>query len=152
MSQELNRIDVEQIMELLPHRYPFLLVDRVLDYTPGERLHAIKNVTMNEPFFTGHFPQKPVFPGVLMIEALAQATGVLSAVSLTEEEKAKESLYFFASIDNAKFKKVVVPGDTLHLKVELLKIRRGMGRFSCVAEVDGEEVCSAEVMCARREV
>ncbi len=151
MSQELNRLDVEHIFELIPHRFPFLLVDRVIDYTPGERLHAIKNVTFNEPFFNGHFPQKPVFPGVLMIEALAQATGILSALSLTDKDP-KDALYFFASIDNAKFKKVVVPGDTLHLEVELLKVRRGMGKFACVAKVDGQEVCSAEIMCARREV
>ncbi len=151
MSQELNRLEVEQIFELIPHRFPFLLVDRVLDYVPNERMHAIKNVTFNEPFFTGHFPQKPVFPGVLMIEALAQTTGILSAVSLTDKDP-KDALYYFASIDNARFKKQVIPGDTLHLEVELLKFRRGMGKFLSTAKVDGEIACSAEIMCARREV
>ena len=150
MSQELKRIDVEKIFELIPHRYPFLLVDRVVDYTPGKSLHAIKNVTFNEPFFNGHFPGKPVFPGVLMIEAMAQATGILSSLSIEEDDE-KQYLYFFASIDNAKFKQIVVPGDTLHLEVELLKVRRGMGKFACSAKVDGKEVCSAEIMCARRE-
>ena len=150
MAQELNRLDVEEILKHLPHRYPFLLVDRVLDFERNKSLHAIKNVSMNEPFFTGHFPQKPVFPGVLMLEALAQATGILSSLSV-EEDASSNALYYFASIDNARFKKPVVPGDTLHLEVELVKVRRGMGKFNCVAKVDGDIVCTAEIMCARRE-
>ena len=150
MAQELNRLDVEEILKHLPHRYPFLLVDRVLDFERNKSLHAIKNVSMNEPFFTGHFPQKPVFPGVLMLEALAQATGILSSLSV-EEDAPSNALYYFASIDNARFKKPVVPGDTLHLEVELVKVRRGMGKFNCVAKVDGDIVCTAEIMCARRE-
>ncbi|MCM2679135.1 3-hydroxyacyl-ACP dehydratase FabZ [Echinimonas agarilytica] len=151
MTKELKQLEIEEILKCLPHRYPFLLVDRVLDYEPNKTLHAIKNVSFNEPFFTGHFPQKPVFPGVLMLEAMAQATGILSYKS-EESEPSENTLYYFASVDNARFKRPVGPGDTLHLEVELLKIRRGMGKFACVAKVDGAVVCSADIMCARREV
>ena len=145
------QLDIEEILKCLPHRYPFLLLDRVVDYEPGQWLRAIKNVTINEPFFTGHFPQKPVFPGVLMLEALAQATGVLSYKS-TEHDPDKSTLYYFASVDNARFKKPVGPGDTIHLEVKLTKLRRGMGKFDCIAKVDDVVVCSAEIMCAQREV
>ncbi len=150
MSNELNQLQIKEIMDLLPHRYPLLLVDRVLDYVPGETLHAIKNVTFNEPQFTGHFPGTPVFPGVLILEAMAQATGILAFA--THGKPKENELYFLASIDNAKFRKPVVPGDQLHLEVDYLKERRGMGKFSCVAKVDGEVVCSADIMCARREI
>ncbi|WP_404822996.1 3-hydroxyacyl-ACP dehydratase FabZ [Neiella holothuriorum] len=143
-------MDIEEILNCLPHRYPFLLVDRVTDYEPGQWLHAIKNVTFNEPFFTGHFPQKPVFPGVLMLEALAQCTGILSYKS-AEEAPGKNTLYYFASVDNARFKRPVGPGDTISLEVELIKIRRGMGKFNAMAKVDGAVVCTAEIMCAQRE-
>ncbi|GGA89189.1 3-hydroxyacyl-[acyl-carrier-protein] dehydratase FabZ [Neiella marina] len=150
MTRELKQLDIEEILNCLPHRYPFLLVDKVTDYEPGKWLHAIKNVTFNEPFFTGHFPQKPVFPGVLMLEALAQATGILSYKS-AEEEPGKNTLYYFASVDNARFKRPVGPGDTIVLEVELIKIRRGMGKFNATAKVDGAVVCTAEIMCAQRE-
>lgn len=150
MTKELKQMDIEEILNCLPHRYPFLLVDKVTDYEPGKWLHAIKNVTFNEPFFTGHFPQKPVFPGVLMLEALAQATGILSYKS-AEQEPGKNTLYYFASVDNARFKRPVGPGDTISLEVELIKIRRGMGKFNAVAKVDGAVVCTAEIMCAQRE-
>ncbi|MBD1389343.1 3-hydroxyacyl-ACP dehydratase FabZ [Neiella sp. HB171785] len=150
MTRELKQLDIEEILNCLPHRYPFLLVDRVTDYEPGKWLHAIKNVTFNEPFFTGHFPQKPVFPGVLMLEALAQATGILSYKS-AEETPGKNTLYYFASVDNARFKRPVGPGDTLVLEVEFLKARRGMGKFQATAKVDGAVVCTAEIMCAQRE-
>ena len=143
-------LHVEEIMNLLPHRYPFLMVDRVLDYSiDGEHktLKALKNVSFNEPFFQGHFPGKPVLPGVLILEAMAQATGILA---FTMVGKPKEGeLYYFAAIDNARFKKPVVPGDQLILDVEYFKERRGIASFSGVATVDGKVVCTADLMCAR---
>mgnify|MGYP005840949013 FL=1 len=137
-------------MALLPHRYPFLLIDRVLDYTPGESLTALKNVTINEPIFTGHFPGMPIFPGVLILEALAQATGILGFKTVTE--RSENELYLFAAIDDARFKKPVVPGDTMILEVKFLKERRNMWKFYGEAKVEGQIVCSAELMCARREL
>ena len=137
-------------MALLPHRYPFLLIDKVLDYTPGESLTAVKNVTMNEPVFTGHFPGMPIFPGVLILEALAQATGILGFKTVTE--RSENELYLFAAIDEARFKKPVVPGDTMILEVKFLKERRNMWKFYGEAKVDGQVVCCAELMCARREM
>nr|WP_308936421.1 3-hydroxyacyl-ACP dehydratase FabZ [Rheinheimera tangshanensis] len=137
-------------MALLPHRYPFLMIDRVLDFTPGESLTAIKNVTINEPIFTGHFPTMPIFPGVLILEALAQATGILGFKTVTE--RAENELYLFAAIDEARFKKPVVPGDQLVLEVKFLKERRNLWKFYGEAKVDGQVVCSAELMCARREL
>ena len=151
MSNQLNTMDIKEILEYLPHRYPFLLIDRVLDYTVGETLHAIKNVTFNEPFFQGHFPVQPVMPGVLILEAMAQATGLLAFKSMSDTS-AKDVLYYFAGIDKARFKRVVSPGDQLHFDVKLLKERRGIGVFYGEAKVDGELVCSAEIMCARREI
>ncbi|WDE06933.1 3-hydroxyacyl-ACP dehydratase FabZ [Thalassomonas viridans] len=148
MESQKNVIDVEEIQTLIPHRYPMLLVDRVLDYQPGKWLHAIKNVTINEPVFTGHFPDYAIFPGVMILESLAQATGILGFKS-TDGREDKE-MYLFASIDNAKFKKPVVPGDTMHLHVEFIKERRGMWKFYGEAKVDGKVVCSADLMCARR--
>ena len=143
-----NVINVEEIQTVIPHRYPMLLVDRVLDFEPGQWLHAIKNVSINEPIFTGHFPDLAIFPGVLILEAMAQATGILGFK--TAQDKAEKELYLFASIDNAKFKQPVVPGDTMHLHVQLLKERRGMWKFYCEAKVDGKVVCTADLMCARR--
>ncbi len=137
-------------MALLPHRYPFLLIDRVLDFTPGESLTAIKNVTINEPIFTGHFPGMPIFPGVLILEAMAQATGILGFKTVTE--RADNELYLFAAIDEARFKRPVVPGDTMVIEVKFLKERRNMWKFYCEAKVDGQIVCTAELMCARREL
>ena len=141
-------IDLNEIKTLIPHRYPMLLVDRVIDHEPGKTLHAIKNVTINEPVFTGHFPELAIFPGVLILEALAQATGILGFKS--SEESNENEMYLFASIDNAKFKKPVLPGDTMHLHVEFIKERRGMWKFYGEARVDGKVVCSADLMCARR--
>nr|WP_310205767.1 3-hydroxyacyl-ACP dehydratase FabZ [Rheinheimera pacifica] len=137
-------------MALLPHRYPFLLIDRVLDFTPGESLTALKNVTINEPIFTGHFPGMPIFPGVLILEALAQATGILGFKTVTE--RSENELYLFAAIDEARFKKPVLPGDTMILEVKFLKERRNMWKFYGEAKVEGQIVCSAELMCARREL
>jgi 3-hydroxyacyl-[acyl-carrier-protein] dehydratase len=145
-----NTLEIAEIKALLPHRYPMLLVDRVLDYQPMKTLHAIKNVTINEPVFNGHFPELPIFPGVMILEALAQATGILGFKSTDGRDE--NEMYLFASIDKAKFKKPVVPGDTMHLHVEFLKERRGMWKFYGEAKVDGKVVCSAELMCARRVV
>lgn len=148
---ECEHINVAQILQLLPHRYPFLLVDRVLEYKSFEYLVALKNVTMNEPFFTGHFPGNPIMPGVLMLEALAQASGILSNLS----RKAKdgyEFLYFFAGIDNAKFKQVVIPGDQLRLEVKLLGQKRDFWRLHGDVYVGEKLACSADLMSAAKEV
>lgn len=150
MANQLNSLQVQEIMALLPHRYPFLLIDRVLDYTPGVSLTALKNVTINEPIFTGHFPGMPIFPGVLILEALAQATGILGFKTVTE--RSENELYLFAAIDGARFKKPVVPGDTMILEVKFLKERSNMWKFYGEAKVEGVIVCSAELMCARREL
>lgn len=149
MERQPNTIDVEEIQTLIPHRYPMLLIDRVVDFEPGKWLHAIKNVTVNEPVFTGHFPGYSIFPGVMILESLAQATGVLGFKSTDGRNEGE--MYLFASIDNAKFKRPVVPGDTMHLHVEFLKERRGMWKFYGEARVNDKVVCSADLMCARRE-
>lgn len=150
MANPLNSLEIQEIMALLPHRYPFLLIDRVLDYTAGESLTAVKNVTINEPIFTGHFPGLPIFPGVLILEALAQATGILGFK--TVRERSENELYLFAAVDEARFKKPVVPGDQMILEVKFLKERRNLWKFYTEALVDGQVVCSAELMCARREL
>lgn len=145
-----REIGLKEIQHLIPHRYPMLLVDRVIDYQEGEWLHAIKNVTYNEPVFTGHFPDFAIFPGVLILEAMAQATGILGFK--TAADKDEQDLYLFASLDNVRFKKPVIPGDTMHLHVTFIKERRGMWKFSGEAKVDGKVVCSADLMCARRKL
>lgn len=122
---EMNSMDIYEVMKHLPHRYPFLLVDRVVDYKAGEYLKAIKNVTVNEPFFPGHFPHRPVFPGVLMLEAMAQASGIL-AFKTTEDLPTDDSLFYFVGIDDARFKKPVEPGDQLVMEVTVLKRKRDM--------------------------
>lgn len=152
MSNQMNTMDITEILKYLPHRYPFLLIDRVLDYTPGESLHAIKNVSINEPFFQGHFPIQPVMPGVLILEAMAQATGLLAFKTMSNDVPLPGVLYYFAGIDNARFRRVVVPGDQIHFEVKMIKERRGIGVFYGEARVDGEVACSAEIMCARREI
>ncbi|WP_095499001.1 3-hydroxyacyl-ACP dehydratase FabZ [Paraferrimonas haliotis] len=143
-------MDINQVLEYLPHRYPFMLIDRVLDYTVGETLTALKNVTYNEPFFQGHFPVKPIMPGVLILEAMAQATGILAFKTI--DRPPTEVLYYFAGIDKVRFKRPVVPGDQLIFEVRMIKERRGIGVFYGEAKVDGQVVCSAELMCARREI
>lgn len=147
-TNESTRLDIDEIMQLLPHRYPFLLVDRVLEFDKGKTLKAVKNVTVNEPFFQGHFPGKPVFPGVLILEAMAQATGILAFKS--RDELTPGELYYFAAVDKARFKRPVFPGDQMILDVEYIKERRGVALFRGVARVDDELVCEAEMMCARR--
>lgn len=148
MANSLNRLDVEEIMELLPHRYPFLLVDRITDYTLYESIEAYKNITFNEPCFTGHFPGKPIFPGVMILEALAQVAGVLGFKS----QGNSDDLYLYAGIDKARFKMPVVPGDRLDMSVNLIKEKRGIWKFHGVATVDGKVACEAEFMCAMRKL
>ena len=142
-------MNIQDILEYLPHRFPFLLIDRVLECTPGESLTAVKNVSVNEPFFPGHFPGQPIFPGVLIMEALAQATGIL-AFKTNGEKPDKDGLYFFAAIDNCRFKQPVVPGDQLILEVKILKHKRNIWKFDAVAKVDDKVVASAELMCAEQ--
>ncbi|HEA26444.1 MAG TPA: 3-hydroxyacyl-ACP dehydratase FabZ [Ectothiorhodospiraceae bacterium] len=142
-------MNIQDILEYLPHRFPFLLVDRVLECEPGKSLKAVKNVSVNEPFFPGHFPGNPIFPGVLIMEALAQATGIL-AFKTNGEKPDKDGLYFFAAIDKCRFKQPVVPGDQLILEVEILKHKRNIWKFSAVAKVDDKVVASAEIMCAEQ--
>ncbi|MGF1907938.1 3-hydroxyacyl-ACP dehydratase FabZ [Vibrio kasasachensis] len=149
MTTDKKTMNITEIQALLPHRYPFLLIDRVTDYQEAKYLTAIKNVSVNEPQFTGHFPQLPVLPGVLILEAMAQATGLLAFKSFGEPSG--NELYYFASVDNAKFRKPVTPGDQLVIEVEFIKERRGIAAFTCKAKVDGEVVCSADLKCARRE-
>ncbi len=140
---------IEEILTLLPHRPPFLLIDRVIEMVEGESLVALKNVTMNEYFFEGHFPGRPVMPGVLIVEAMAQAAGVLAYKS-TNTKASDGVLYLFAGIDNARFRRVVQPGDQLRLEVKVLRARREMWRLEAMAYVDGELACSAELLSARR--
>ncbi len=144
-------MDIHEILRLLPHRYPIILVDRVLELEPGKRIAALKNVSVNEPVFMGHFPHYPVMPGVLIIEALAQAAAILSFV--TFDKRADEnSVYYFAGIDNARFKRPVGPGDQLRLEVELVREMRGVGKFSARALVDGQTAAEAELLCAYRQI
>ena len=143
------KMDIQEIMRKLPHRYPFILVDRVLELVPGERVVALKNVTINEPFFVGHFPGHPVMPGVLIIESLAQACAILAFVTL-EAKEGDGTLFYFAGIDAARFKKPVVPGDQLRLEAEMGRVKRGIGKFTGRALVDGQVVCETEMMCAVR--
>lgn len=147
----MKELDIYQILEHLPHRYPFLLIDRVTECNPGVSLTGYKNVSYNEPFFPGHFPQRPIMPGVLILEALAQATGIL-AFRTVDKIPDGNSLYYFVGIDNARFKQPVQPGDQLVLEVEFVKEKRGIWKFNGKALVDGKVVCSAELMCAEREV
>ncbi|QEK13205.1 3-hydroxyacyl-ACP dehydratase FabZ [Crassaminicella thermophila] len=137
----LNNIEIQKI---IPHRYPFLLVDKIIDMEPGKKAVGIKNVTINEPFFQGHFPGNPIMPGVLIIEALAQ----VGAVSVLSMEENKGKLAVFTGIDNAKFRKQVVPGDTLRLEVEMVSLRRGMGKGEAVAFVGDEVACKATIKFA----
>jgi 3-hydroxyacyl-[acyl-carrier-protein] dehydratase len=141
------KMDIEAIMRQLPHRYPFLLVDRVLECVPGKHIVALKNVSFNEPFFPGHFPNRPVMPGVMLIEALAQASGIL-AFKTAGVVPDDDSRFYFVAIDKARFRKPVEPGDQVMLKVALKRAFKGIWKFNGVAEVDGIEVASAEIMVA----
>jgi 3-hydroxyacyl-[acyl-carrier-protein] dehydratase len=142
-------MDIHSILRYLPHRYPFLLVDRVLECTPGESIVALKNVTFNEPFFPGHFPQRPVMPGVLIVEAMAQAAALLGFAT-AKRAPLENEVFYFVGIDNARFKRPVEPGDQLILKATLLKSKANLWRYSGVAEVDGQMAAKADMMCAPR--
>ena len=142
-------MDIHEILKYLPHRYPFLLVDRVLSCEPGKTISALKNVTINEPFFSGHFPHHPVMPGVLIIEALAQAAALLT-LKTANLQTDENSVYYFVGIDRARFKKPVLPGDQLILKATILRERIGIWKYSAKAEVDGRVVAEAELMCTIR--
>ncbi len=142
-------IDVTRIQQLLPHRYPFLLVDRVVEFEAHKRIVALKNVSINEPFFQGHFSGHPVMPGVLVIEALAQAGGVLT--QLSRGTVAHNKLFYLVKIDNARFSRMVVPGDVLELHVQIKRIIRAMTFYTCTARVAGQEVACADVLCAETE-
>jgi 3-hydroxyacyl-[acyl-carrier-protein] dehydratase len=140
------QIDINKILKLLPHRYPILLVDRVVELDPRVRIKALKNVSANEPYFQGHFPDYPVMPGVLILESLAQASALLAFSEQTEDD----SLYFFAGIDNARFKKVVTPGDQLILNAEVDRYKSGIWKFKAFATVGNDTVCQADLLCAIR--
>ena len=144
-------MDINKVLSLLPHRYPFLLVDRVLEFEKDHRLLAMKNVTYNEPFFNGHFPIQPVMPGVLIVEAMAQATGLL-AMESDPSTVSETTIYLFVGIDKARFKQQVEPGDQLFIEVVQNKMKRGIGFFSGTASVDGKTVATAEIMCTAREI
>ncbi len=139
-------IDIEEIKKILPHRYPFLLIDRVIEVKRGECIKAIKNITYNEPCFQGHFPSKSVMPGVLIIEAFAQATALLGAYGLDEVRNSENELYYLVSVDKARFRKPATPGDQLIINVKFLSVKRGMWKFNASACVDSEEVASAELL------
>lgn len=144
-------MDIHEILKQLPHRYPFLMVDRVLSVEKGKTIQALKNVTINEPFFNGHFPRRPVMPGVLMLEAMAQAAALLAfdTMGVTPDDK---TVYYFAGIDGARFKRPVEPGDQLIMDVELLRMKSGIFKFKGITRVDGNLACEAELMCTMRTV
>ncbi len=144
------QMDIHEILRHLPHRYPFLLIDRVLSFEPGKEIVALKNVSMNEPFFPGHYPHFPIMPGVLIIEAMAQAAAILS-FSGNNAGLGNDTVYYFVGIDGARFKRPVTPGDQLIIKVKPTRNLRGLWKFSAVAEVDGQVAAEAELMCTIRE-
>jgi 3-hydroxyacyl-[acyl-carrier-protein] dehydratase len=145
----MNSLDINQIKQYLPHRYPLLLVDRVLEWESGKTITAIKNVTANEEFFNGHFPHKPVMPGVLMIEALAQTAALLSFLTMGQKPDVN-SVVYFVGIDGARFKRPVEPGDQLKMQVEILRTARGIWKYKAVGSVDGQVAVEAELMCTMR--
>ena len=146
MTTKIESLDALQIREALPHRYPFLYIDQVIDGVIGESITAVKNVSSNEPFFQGHFPNRPVMPGVLIIEAMAQAGGVLSHVTLIDVEP--KPLFFLAGVDNARFRRTVLPGDQMMIQVDVDKVRRGIWFYECSASVNGKLAVAANITCA----
>jgi len=147
---ELHNLDIQDILYYLPHRYPFLLVDKVIHVEPKQQIHAIKNVTVNEPFFTGHFPGRPVMPGVLLLEALAQTAGILAYKS-TDSKPGPDSQLLLAGIDHCRFKRVVIPGDQVNLHAKIIRLRREIWKFDCEAQVEGQLACSATILAAKRD-
>ena len=147
----MTQIDINQIQEILPHRYPFLMIDRVIEVDPGKTLTAIKNVSVNEPFFEGHFPHYPVFPGVLMLECIAQASAILASLMIDATANRK-NVYLFAGVDKARFKRPVGPGDQLFIDVQFSKRIQQLWRCAGTIKVDGELVCSADVLFTHREI
>lgn len=147
----MNSLDINQIKEYLPHRYPLLLVDRVLNWESGKTITAIKNVTINEEFFNGHFPHKPVMPGVMMIEALAQTAALLSFLTMGQKPDDNAVVYFIG-IDGARFKRPVEPGDQLKMEVEIIRTARGIWKYKAKGSVDGQTAVEAELMCTMRSV
>ena len=146
-----NSMDIHEILDHLPHRYPFVLIDKVISLDLGKEIIAIKNVTINEPFFPGHFPYHPVMPGVLIVEAMAQAAAVLSFKTM-DTKPSEESVYYFAGIDNARFKKPVGPGDQIILNVKIDRILKGIWKYNGIAKVDGEVVAEAGMMCILKKI
>jgi len=145
----MSEMNIHEVLAHLPQRFPFLMIDRVLECEPGKRIRAVKNVSANEPFFPGHFPGRPVMPGVLILEAMAQAAGIL--VFRTQGSKPDEkSVYYYAGIDNARFKRPVEPGDRLEIEVTILGSKRGVWKFGCTAKVDGALATEAEILCTVR--
>lgn len=145
-ANTMNAMKIREILDCLPHRYPFLLIDRVISCTPGKSITAIKNVSINEPFFQGHFVGRPVMPGVLIIEAMAQAGGILSHVTYADLEP--KPLFFLVGVDDARFRRPVSAGDQLEITVDVDRVSRGMWRYICTARVDGSKVVSAKILCA----
>ncbi len=147
----IQELDICQIRDILPHRYPFLLIDRVINVVPGKQLTAIKNVTANEPFFDGHFPHRPIFPGVLMLECIAQASALLASLVL-DARASQKNLYLFAGVDKARFKRPVEPGDQMVIEVSLAAHKKGLWRCSGRIEVDGQLTCSSDVLFTHRAI
>lgn len=147
----MDTLDIHEVLKYLPHRYPFLMIDRVLECVPGKSLTALKNVTYNEPFFQGHFPQRPIMPGVMILETMAQATGIL-AFRTTDTRPSATLLYYLVGIDNARFKQPVEPGDQLVVKVVSDRHLRGLWKFTAQAYVNDRVVASADMMCAKKEL
>ena len=150
MTQD-SSMNINEILDHLPHRYLFVLVDKVLSYEVGKKIEAIKNVTINEPFFPGHFPHYPVMPGILIVEAMAQAAAILSFKTINDKPN-DHSVYYFAGVDNARFKKPVIPGDQLHLNVSIERIIKGFWKYKGVATVDNEVAAQAEITCVLKEI
>jgi 3-hydroxyacyl-[acyl-carrier-protein] dehydratase len=147
----MSDIDINEIIAFLPHRYPFLLIDRIREFEAGKRIVALKNVSVNEPYFPGHFPQRPIMPGVLILEAMAQAAGVLVFRTRGTPHDDK-TLYYYVGIDTARFKRPVVPGDQMLIEVHIERTLRNISKFGCVARVDGETVAEATILCAMQAV
>ncbi|HBR98037.1 MAG TPA: 3-hydroxyacyl-[acyl-carrier-protein] dehydratase FabZ [Gammaproteobacteria bacterium] len=147
----MDALNIHEVLQHLPHRYPFLMIDRVTEFVEGERIQALKNVTYNEPIFTGHFPHHPIFPGVLILEAMAQAAAILAFRSVGESPS-EETLYLFVGIDKARFKRPVAPGDQMIFDARIVRSRRGIWQFDAECTVDGKTACSASIMITSSEI